>query len=462
MDGLDPEARFAAAGARREPFAVNSPPPEAPQFSDDALALAFSDRHNGQLLYVPQWASWLRWDGCRWARDETLAVFDLARALCREQAQIAEDQKEDGASRIASASTVAAVERMARSDPRHARPAAAFDADEWLLNTPGGIVDLTTGATRPARKSELVTKVASVAPQGECLRFLKFLSEIVQEDEDLIAYLQRWAGYLLTGSTREHAFLVIVGPGGNGKTLLVNILAYLLGDYAATAPMETFMASAGDRHPTDLAGLRGARLVIAQETEAGRALAEAKIKTLTGGDPVSARFMRGDFFTYRPNFKLVMVGNHRPVIRNPDDALRRRLHLLPLTFKPAQPDAKLFDILKAEGPGILRWAIEGCLAWQQAGLGMPMAVKAATDGYFEDQDLLAQWLSERCEVKNGNETSSSALFRDWSTWCDQRGEAAGTGKRFSSALERHFAKKRSNAGMIFAGVRLLPSSTGAF
>jgi hypothetical protein len=181
---------------------------------------------------------------------------------------------------------------------------------------------------------------------------------------------------MLTGLTREHAFMFIFGPGGNGKGVLVNTLAAALGDYAVSAPMETFMATTHERHPTDLAGLRGARLVIAQETDAGRALAEAKLKALTGGDRISARYMRGDFFEYVPAFKLVMVGNHRPLIRNPDDAMRRRLHLLPLTFRPGRPDHELADRLRAELPGILAWAIEGCLSWQREGLGRRSACHA--------------------------------------------------------------------------------------
>jgi putative DNA primase/helicase len=181
---------------------------------------------------------------------------------------------------------------------------------------------------------------------------------------------------------------------------------------------------------------------------------------MTGGDPVAARFMRGDFFTFRPAFKLVMVGNHRPVIRNPDDALRRRLHLLSLTFKPAKPDPALFDALKAEAAGVLRWAIEGCRAWQAEGLGMPDAVRAATADYFEDQDMLAQWLAERCEPSRNASEPSSALFRDWSAWCEPRGEAPGTGKRFSAALERHFGRRRTNAGVVFDGLRLRPSESG--
>jgi putative DNA primase/helicase len=315
---------------------------------------------------------------------------------------------------------------------------------------------------RPHVQGEMVTKVAAVAPGGDCPRWRAFIADITEGDEATAAYLQRWAGYMATGSTSEHAFLVIIGPGGNGKTVFVNVLSHILGDYAATAPMETFMATTTDRHPTDLAGLRGARLVVAQETEAGRALAEAKIKTLTGGDKIAARFMRADYFTYTPQFKLVMVGNHRPAIRNPDDAMRRRLHLLPITFKPTNPDPGLFDKLKAEAPGILQWCIDGCAAWQATGLGMPEIVKAATAAYFAEQDLFAQWLHERCERDARATAPHSALYRDWSQWCEARGEQPGSGKRFTAAMERYHARQMTRAGSTFVGVRLLPNDTGVW
>lgn len=168
------------------------------------------------------------------------------------------------------------MERLARSDRRHAREASAFDADPWALNTPGGVIDLRSATMRQHRRDDLFTKITTVAPSGSCPRWLAFLHEVLRGDAEAIGYLQRWAGYMLTGETREHAFLFIYGPGGNGKGVLVNTLAAALGDYATTAPMETFMATQQDRHPTDLAGLRGARLVLAQETEAGRVLANPK------------------------------------------------------------------------------------------------------------------------------------------------------------------------------------------
>jgi putative DNA primase/helicase len=259
---------------------------------------------------------------------------------------------------------------------------------------------------------------------------------------------------MLTAETNEQAFLFLCGPGGNGKGVLMNTLAAVLGDYAMTAPMETFMASHNPRHETDMAGLRGARLVVTQETEAGRSLAEAKLKTIVGGGPVSARFMRGDFFEFTPTFKLVMVGNHRPVIRNPDDAMRRRLHLLPLTFRPERPDQGLSHRLSKELGGILAWALEGCLAWQREGLNMPPIVRAATADYFAEQDLLAQWLVERCERDGRASASSSALYRDWKKWAEARGEQAGSNKAFSIALEQHHKKKIERDGMKFVGLRL--------
>jgi putative DNA primase/helicase len=189
-------------------------------------------------------------------------------------------------------------------------------------------------------------------------------------------------------------------------------------------------------------------------------LAEGRIKTLTGGDRVSARFMRGDFFEFAPILKLVMVGNHRPVLRNPGEAMRRRMHLLPITFKPRHPDNRLTERLRAEMPGILAWAIEGCRMWQRDGLGTPQIVKDATGDYFAEQDLLAQWIAERCEAQRGSSASSSALYRDWKAWIEARGERADTNLAFSAALEQHFAKRRTNAGIVFMGIRLLPSATG--
>ncbi|MCW3474683.1 phage/plasmid primase, P4 family [Limobrevibacterium gyesilva] len=429
-----------------------------PTSSDDALALAFTEKYSGQYLYVPAWSSWVRWDGCRWARDETLVVFDLVRRLCREKSALL---RGNDASRLASAGTIAAVERLARSDRRHVRRADDFDADPWVLNTPGGVINLQTEEMRPHRLSDLHTKVAGAIPGGGCPRWLTFLREITHGDVDLIAYLQRWAGYSLTGIIRENAFLFAWGPGGNGKSVLLDTLAAVLGDYATTAMADVFTVGRNEQHPTHVASLRGARMVVVPETEEGRPWAESRIKSMTGGDRISARVMRGDPFEFSPQFKLWIAGNHRPLLRNPDPAMRRRLHLIPMTFVPDKPDRGLPEALKAELPGILAWAIKGCVAWQREGLGEPAIVRDAGAEYFAEQDSIASWFDEQC-VRDANATASArALFNDWSDYAKARGEEAGTEKRFSERLQRHAAKKRTNKGVVFPGIKLRSSESGA-
>jgi putative DNA primase/helicase len=335
----------------RQPIGSAADDHRPPAFSDEALALHFAERHAGDLRFVAAWNKWLIWTGAHWRFDDTLHAFDLARRTCREAA--GECNKGRLATVLASARTVAAVERLARADRRIAATVDQWDAHPWLLNTPEGVIDLRTGRLRAHRPGDYQTKITATGPGDGCPRFLSFLDRITGGDADLLAYLRRVFGYGLTGLTREHALFFGYGTGANGKSVLLSTVAGILGDYHKTAPIETFTVSNNDRHPTDLAGLRGARLVTATETEEGRRWAEAKIKQLTGGDMVSARFMRQDFFEYRPAFKLVMAGNHKPSLRSVDEAIRRRFHLIPfaVTIAPEERDAELAEKLKAEWPG---------------------------------------------------------------------------------------------------------------
>jgi putative DNA primase/helicase len=217
-------------------------------------------------------------------------------------------------------------------------------------------LDLTTGKAYPHRREDYCTKIAAVRAGGECPLWHAFLDRVTAGNKELAAYLQRVAGYCMTGSTREHVMFFLYGTGANGKSIFINTLRAIWNDYATVAPMEMFCETRNERHPTDLAFLRGARLVIAHETERNQHWAETKIKSLTGGDPITARFMRQDPFTFTPQFKLMIAGNHKPSLRGVDEAIRRRMHLVPftVTIPEAERDTELFEKLKAEWPGILQ------------------------------------------------------------------------------------------------------------
>ena len=429
--------------------------------TEDALALAFTRRYHKDWRYVATWGRWLVWDGNRWRTEETLAATDLIRNVCRHAALKSGNPKL--AAKLASAGTVSGVERLARADRRHAASTEEWDAEPWLLNTTAGVTDLRSGRERAHDRSDRMTKVATARPRGDCPTWRKFLGEITGGDEPLQAYLQRVVGYALTGSTQEHAVFFLYGTGANGKSVFLNTLAAILGDYATNAPMDTFMETRNERHPTDLAGLRGARFVTAIETEQGRRWAESKIKNLTGGDKITARFMRQDFFGFFPQFKLFVAGNHKPAIRNIDEAMKRRLHLIPftITIPPEKRDKNLQQKLLAERDGILAWAVEGCLAWQRLGrLDPPQQVLDATEAYFEGEDALGRWLDERCVLASNAKSLTSDLFADWKQWADAAGEFVGSQKRFSDLLvSRGVEKWRNVIGLRgFRGVGLKASN----
>jgi putative DNA primase/helicase len=427
--------------------------------TEDNAAQRFAELFEGKLRYCHDTGAWFRWTGSIWARDCTGLAFQWARELAR---HLAETEGAKARFILSKTSFASGVERFCRSDPVFAVTAERWDRDPWLLGTPGGTVDLRTGQLRAADPADGITKSTAVTPShsADCPRFLRFLDETTGGDTAFIRFLQQWCGYSLTGVTREHALVFIYGGGGEGKSTFINVIIIVIGDYAVTAPMDTFIAAHGDRHPTDLAMLRGARLVTASETEDGRQWAEARIKQLTGGDPISARFMRQDFFTFTPAFKLTIIGNHRPSLRNVDEAAKRRVNIVPFTIKPVQPDPTLDEKLKAEGPGILRWMIDGCLDWQTNGLLRPEKVTKATEDYFGEQDLFKQWLEEECDVEPANPhkfEATGALFKSWSEYATKAGERPGSIKSFSGMMQRHGLSRGTTdrgATRTYRGVRL--------
>jgi P4 family phage/plasmid primase-like protien len=426
-----------------------------PPTSEIAIAEDFADRYGDILRYVKHFGGWMVYDGTVWRRDERMQVHSFARDVCKEYAA---GKKGNEGNAIASRSMVFNVETLARSEL--AETADVWDTDPLLLNTPAGPVMLTTGTLYSHNAERHLTKITAKGPGGDCPLWLKFLARVTGYDADLQAYLQRLCGYCLTGLTREQIIAFFWGPGGNGKSVFLNTIANIMGDYAKVAPSEMLTASSIDRHPTELAGLRGSRLATAIETEEGRQWAESKIKSLSGGDKLTAHFMRQDYFDYRPEFKLLIAGNHKPGLRNVDEAIRRRFHMIPFTASiPAEErDKDLEKKLEAEWGGILAWMIAGAKDWWHSGLNPPACVLEATSAYLEAEDAMANWITERCNTGQSYSGKSSSLFQDYREWCQRTGEPAPSQKRFTQNMEvRGYGRERKSTGQHFLGITLRPN-----
>jgi putative DNA primase/helicase len=430
----------------------------APTLSDEDLALRFAELHAEDLRYVPELGRWYLWDGQCWRRDRKLIGFNNARQICRAAANESNDPDYRRRA-VASAKTVAAVEKLARSDERIATTIDQWDANPWLLNTSDGVVNLKTGKLREQSPNDHMTKITAVGPDesGSINTWLTFLKRVTDEDEELQNYLQRILGYSLTGLTNEEALFFIYGPGANGKSVLIETVSGIMGNYAKTSPIETFTASTTDRHPTELARLHGARLVTATETEEGRRWAESRIKQLTGGDRVTARFMRQDFFEYDPQFKLIITGNHKPGLRSIDEATKRRVNMIlfDVVIPAAERDKQLKRKLKREWPGILAWMIDGCVEWQEQGLNPPAVVTKASAEYLNQEDSFTMWVEERCHLEPDAWQPRASLFQSWSLWTSQEKKPSGTRPDFYRKLvEKGFREATIHGERGFKGLSL--------
>jgi putative DNA primase/helicase len=282
---------------------------------------------------------------------------------------------------------------------------------------------------------------AKFDPEAKCPRWERFLEEVFTKsdfttDHDLIDYIRRLAGYGLTGSVREHIFAVLYGTGRNGKSVFLNTVRYALGDYGGTTAADLLLAKRSEVHPTGLANLYGRRVVVSAETDAGRRLDESLVKDITGADPIPARRMHEDWWEFDPTFKLLLATNHKPVIRGTDEGIWRRIHLVPFnrTIDAADQDDGLEQKLRAEWPGILAWAVRGCLEWQEGGLRPPAAVVEATRSYREESDAIRRFIDDRCECLHGAEVRTGALFAAYQAWCESEGEKPVSSAAFSTDL----------------------------
>jgi putative DNA primase/helicase len=418
---------------------------------------------------------WLVWAGMRWRVDDEGEVVrratDTIRAMTAEANEIADDDQRKAVLRkllaYESHQHIIGTVRLAASAPGVPVRHVDLDHDPWLLGVQNGAVDLRTGELRQPTRGDLITKQAGCAydPEAKCPQWEAFLDRIMAGNQDLVGFLQRITGHALTGDTSEDVLFVFHGTGANGKSTLLRALLDLAGDYGKPAAKDLLLAKRDSGHTTDLADLRGARLVTVMETDEGRRLAEAEVKSLTGGDPVKARFLYQDNFTFEPTWKLFLACNHLPKVRGTDRAIWRRIKRVPFTVTIPDEEQESREVLRArfraEQPGILRWAVEGCLAWQLVGLREPEEVRKATADYRAAEDTLAAFLEEECVLGPNNRVPKGALFARFADWAKRSGEAPLLSKRdFGNRLrERGHDEAKLHDGHNWLGVGLRQPGT---
>lgn len=419
-------------------------------------------QHGKDLRYCHLRGKWFVYDGRRWIKDATGEIERKAKrtvvALGSEAALISDDDARKAALKWAlrseSDARIAAMIALAQSEPEVPVLIDDMDANPWLLNCNNGTIDLRTGELGPHRRTDLITKLVPVDydPEAECPLWGAFLDTSMDGNKNLMGFLARALGYSLTGDTSEQALFLLYGTGANGKSTFLEVNRALLGEYAQTADFSTFLIRDRDSARNDIARLVGKRFVAAAEVEGGRRMAEVLVKQLTGGDTIAARFLFREYFEFRPTFKIWLAANHKPTIRGSDHAIWRRIRLIPFTVTiPAdQQDPRLSEKLRDELPGILAWAVRGCLEWQRDGLGVPDEVKAATEGYRQEMDALADFLAENCIVADYARVKAGALYETYREWCKSTGEDALSQKALGMRLtERGFQRQRSTGNAHF-------------
>lgn len=417
--------------------------------SEDGHSQALIAEFGAEIKYCPELGRWMRWDGYRWAKQVGGGgiIREFAKAIGR-------SYPDDGGwaahkKRSLSNSGISACLALAESDFRVTVGIDELDARPWELNTPGGIIDLRTGQLHPSDPKGLHTRSTTVAPDFTANQqpWLDFLQTTFQGDAQMIGFIQRLMGYACVGEVREAILPVFYGQGANGKTVLLETVQELLGDYATVAPQK-FLVQGPGQHATEIAAIAGARLVIASETNEGEKFDEAKVKILTGGDSIKARFMRQDEFTFTPSHLLVMMTNHRPEVGSGGTSFWRRLREIPFTnvIPDGQRDPELKTRLVAEhGPAIMAWLAQGAALYKLTGLAEPDKVKAATQTYEASTDTVGRFIDEMCMLGGGEHVKvQTSRVRDaYEAWCRQEGETPVTAKAFTTQLTGRFTVGKS-------------------
>lgn len=454
----------------------NPPPPTTYSLTDDGNALRLVDTHGGVIRYCPEAGSWLHWNGHRWQWDTAGVIHEHARGIARDLPNEDGTDKRHRAKSLSSMGLRGMV-NVAKTDPRVVVRPDDLDGRPYELNTPTGVVDLRTGELREPDPVALHTRSTIVSPDFDspAPRWSRFLADTFAGDPELTTYVQRLLGLSLIGTHLEQILPFGWGSGANGKSTLMNVIQGVIGigadGYAIPAPAELLLVSHGRSHPTELARLSGARLVVASELEDGERFAESRIKMLTGGENIAARFMGKDFFSFVPTHTIWLLANDQPAVKAGGPAFWRRLRLIPFVHvvPPAERIAGLdHQLIDEEGPAILAWAIQGAIDYLRDGLAEPTSVRVATTAYEKDQDTVARFVEECCERgpkgQQGMAVKVSELRQSYETWCRVEGETPVSAKALTTALTSRFdvASQRTPTARFYTGIRLTDvSSEGA-
>ena len=434
------------------------------KLSPFAIASAWWDNGGSEWRYTARFGRWYGWNGSKWEEDETQAVsYHCKRHLTEASNWPDANELSKGARRaLCSLDMIKKVLGCAAFEPRHVVKHQTWDDNKFMLGTPTGVVDLTTGEMVASSKDQYITKNTTTEPnlsasEEDCPNWINVLNKATGGGEDMLDYLQRWCYYILTGDTSYECFMMCWGPGGSGKSTFVRVLYEIMNDYARSTGMETFTETKNQDHATEIAALAGARLVTAVEPGEGCRWNESRIKHLTGGDPIAARFMRQDYFEFVPQFKIIIATNFRPQLRSVGEEMRRRIHIIgfPHSIPEDQRIPDLKERLRAEYPAILAWMIRGGDSWRLNGMKRPEAIMQSVEEYLQAEDTLGSWLDECCVIGDDNRIQSSEAYKSYAAYVDSHGEGIISQKRFVQRLEdRGFGKSRSGGVRYVTGLQL--------
>lgn len=421
---------------------------------------------DGQIKYCDLWTKWLIWDRKRWKVDDTKDIFRKARETIKTMYRVGMEIK-DNDERMAFIKYAAGTERLGRlramielctSEPAIPVVPDQLDTHPLLLNVQNGILNLENMQLAAPNPKHFITKLSGTIfdQDAECPLWDSFLNRITDGNQALSEFLQKAVGWALSGDVSEQIIFIFYGRGANGKSTFLNTILKMMKDYGTVTPTESLLAKRGDTIPNDIARLKGLRFVSATEVQSGRRLNEGLIKQLAGGDPITARFLHAEFFTFDPEFKIFLGTNNKPVIKDMSHAMWRRIRLIPfdVVIPEDERDLHLSEKLATELPGILKWALGGFMMWKREGLGYPQDVKAATEEYRSEMDIVGQFLSDNHPLDPDGRIKASDLYSDYKVWCDDHGERALSQKVLGGRLsERGFQRERRTDGYWWIGLR---------